>query len=155
MKTRKKLWISIVTLSLTTLASSLVAQTQTRERPQGQKHGMMSGDTTDCQKMMSERKEMMSQMKQSQEKLSGLVTKMQQAKGDAKIAAIEEVVSTLVAQRDKMMAQMAEVQPRMMAHMMQHMQMSMSQGGEQPPGSSCPMMQEMMSSPKDDSESGI
>lgn len=155
MKTERS-WFSLVPLSVTALAlvvSTLDAQAQ--ERPRGQQHRMMADEMREeCQNLMSERQQMMSRMKEDQEKLSALVTKMQQAEGDAKMDAVGEVVSALVEQRGQMMQHHAEMQPRMMAHMMRHMQMSMSQGGDDPAGA-CPMMKEMMSMPRSESNSGL
>lgn len=145
-------WIATAALTLALVAPSWSALAQEAERS-GMQHGMMSGDMAmECQSMMAERQQMMSRMKQNQETLGALVETMHRTTGEAKVEAIDDVVSALVSQRAQMIEHMAETQPRMMAHMMRHMQMSMSQGGGDPAGS-CPMMKGMMSKPGGDSES--
>lgn len=146
-------WHALVACSLSAfVAPALSGEARDAERSSGAQHGMMGGDMAEeCKRMMSEREQMMSQMRQSQDELTALVEKMKQSKGDAKVEAIQEVVSTLVLQRKQMMDHMAQMQPRMMAHMMRHMHMNMTQGGEDPTGG-CPMMKEMMAKPEDDSQ---
>jgi len=67
---------------------------------------------------------MMQRSAEADQKLAGLVTKMNAARGDQKVAAIAEVVTELVAQRKQMHEQM-----RMQAEMMDRMMSMHGMGG--------------------------
>jgi len=94
---------------------------------------MMEG----CQEMMEKKQEMMAEMKAQDVEIASQVEKMNSAPADKKLDLIAAVVTRMVEQRAAMNVRKAEMQEKMMTHMMQHMQMgkkSMSQ---------CPMMKEM------------
>lgn len=80
-------------------------------------------------------------MKAATEELDALVATMNAAEGDAKVAAMANTVTELVAQHTKMTSKMMSMQPQMMQHMMRHMRMSRKQGEEG--AMECPMMNEM------------
>ena len=61
--------------------------------------------------------------------LAGLLTTMNAAKGDQKVAAIAAVVNELAAQRTRMQAQMMRMQGGMMDQMMSHMAAMHGPGG--------------------------
>jgi hypothetical protein len=63
------------------------------------------------------------------EKLAQLITTMNAAKGDQKVAAIAAVVNELAAQRTRMQAQMMRMQGGMMDQMMSHMAAMHGPGG--------------------------
>jgi hypothetical protein len=78
---------------------------------------------------MMMRGQMMTRMKQADARIQGLVTAMNQAKGEAKIAAMATLVTALADERMAMRDGMMQ-QSEMMAHMMS-MQAAMT---------ACPMM---------------
>ena len=104
------------------------------QKPEGQKPAMMP----DCAAMMQQHEAMQKHMAEMNAKLQTLVGEMNAAKGPARIDKTAAVVNELVAQRAMMQKEMMDMQPKMMEHMMAHMQagtkgMSMSD---------CPMMKE-------------
>ena len=108
------------------------------------KPGMMQpGMTSKCEEMMKMHQEMQTKMKQMDQDLSDLGQKMNQAKGDQKIQAMEAVLNEMIAQRIAMRATMMTHDSMMMEHMGEHMQKdagSMMQ---------CPMMKEMQKETKE------
>ena len=83
---------------------------------------------------------MMKMMAADDQKLAGLLTTMNAAKGDQKVAAIAAVINELAAQRTRMQTQM-RMQAGMMDQMMSHMAAMHGPGGmmnkkapEPPPG---------------------
>lgn len=89
----------------------------------------------ECQAMMAKKQEMQDQMKAKEAALDKLVAEMNAAKGDAMEKSMAAVINELVAQRKASHAMMMEMQPGMMAHMMQHMDMKGAKGTMD-----CPMM---------------
>ena len=77
----------------------------------------------------AERQQMMKMMAVDDQKLAGLLTTMNAAKGDQKVAAIAAVVNELAAQRTRMQAQMMRMQGGMMDQMMSHMAAMHGPGG--------------------------
>jgi len=104
------------------------------QMPQAHKPAMMP----DCAAMMQQHEEMQKHMTEMNANLQTLVGEMNAAQGSARIDKTAAVVNELVAQRAMMQKEMMDMQPKMMEHMMEHMQagkkgMSMSD---------CPMMKE-------------
>lgn len=87
--------------------------------------------------MMAEREKMMAEMKAADQRLDGLVAKMNTASGAEKTTATAAVVTEMVAQRRTMGDGMLKRQEGMMAHMMEHMQ----EGKDSM--AMCPMMKPM------------
>ena len=87
--------------------------------------------------MMAERDKMMAEMKAADQRLDGLVAKMNTASGAEKTTATAAVVTEMVAQRRTMGDGMMKRQEGMMAHMMEHMQ----EGKDSM--AMCPMMKPM------------
>ena len=71
---------------------------------------------------------MMQRSVEADQKLAGLVTRMNAARGDQKVAAIADVVTEFVAQRTQMHEQM-RMQTEMMERMMSHMSSMHGAGG--------------------------
>ena len=88
-----------------------------------------------CQAMMAGREKMMADMKAADQRLDGLVARMNAASGGDKTTATAVVVTEMVAQRRTM--GMMKMQDGMMAHMMEHMQ----EGKDSM--AMCPMMKQM------------
>lgn len=99
--------------------------------PAAQKAPMMES----CKAMMADKEKHMAHMKAMDAKLDGLVAKMDNANGMAKMSATSDVLKELVAQRKSMNSMMEAKHAKMMGHMMQHMQ-SGKMGD-------CPMMKDM------------
>jgi hypothetical protein len=87
-----------------------------------------------CKDMMAQHEEMAAEMKQADERLRDLVTRMNAASGEAKIDAVAATVTELVTQRTAMHERMMRQQEQMMQHMGQHMQDGASSMQQ------CPMM---------------
>jgi hypothetical protein len=75
-----------------------------------------------CQAMMAEHDKMGVDMKAADQRLDGLVAKMNAASGQAKGDATAAVVTEMVAQRKMMRDRMIKMQDGMMSHMGEHMQ---------------------------------
>jgi len=108
---------------------ALFAQT-----PQGQKPAMMP----DCAAMMQQHEAMQKHMAEMNAKLQTLVGEMNAARGSARIDKTAAVVTELVAQRAMMQKEMMDMEPKMMEHMMAHMQTGMKGMSM----ADCPMMKE-------------
>jgi hypothetical protein len=72
--------------------------------------------------MMADHEKMMADVKAADEHLDGLVAKMNDASGQAKVDATAATVTEIVAQRKTMRERMMGMQHEMMTHMMEHMQ---------------------------------
>jgi hypothetical protein len=90
--------------------------------------------------MSAMRDRMMAEMKAMDATLDGLVAKMNGAEGDAKVAAMADVIAALVEQRSAMRDRQMQMHTRMMGHMMQHMAGGMAPGAGKRMMSQCPMM---------------
>jgi len=90
-----------------------------------------------CQAMMAEREKMMADMKAADQRLDGLVAKMNTALGMEKMAATATVVTEMVTQRRTLRDGMMKMQEGMMSHMMEHMQAGTGSMAM------CPMMKQM------------
>ena len=87
-----------------------------------------------CKEAMADREKMMAEARAADERLEGLVAKMNAASGQAKVDATAAVVAEIVSQRRAMRERMTTMQQRMMSHMMEH-----AQAGPQSMAG-CPMM---------------
>ncbi len=91
-----------------------------------------------CQAMMAEHQKMMADMKVADQRLDGLVAKMNAASGMDQVGATAAVVTEMVAQHRTMRDAMMKGNHDMMTHMMDHMQA----GPDSMAG--CPMMKMKM-----------
>jgi len=87
-----------------------------------------------CKAMMAEHDKMMADMKVADQRLDGLVTKMNAAKGMDLAPATAEVVTQMVSDHQTMRDAMMKADHDMMTHMMEHMQAGKDSMA------SCPMM---------------
>lgn len=87
-----------------------------------------------CKQMMADKKAMAVHMKSMDSIMEGLVSKMDSATGDRKIAATSAAVKEMVSQRIMMGKAMAAMDDKMMGHMMAHMKSGKME---------CPMMKDM------------
>lgn len=95
-----------------------------------------------CQKMMAERKGMMSGMQNMDTAMDEKLAKVKSTKGDAKIEALTDLVEALMNQRKGMHAHMMSGMPKMMGHMMSHMGDEKGMMGDgMAMMANCPMMQ--------------
>jgi hypothetical protein len=83
---------------------------------------------------------MQTSQKAMDDRLQGLVDKMNKAHGSAKVDRMAAVSNELVSQRKQMREQMMTMMPQMMGHMMQHMQNGLARGMAEEM-KACPMMQ--------------
>jgi len=127
----------------TTLAAALLisggyaVSIQTHNQmPHHSKVASGKGTMAMCKRMMAEKHQFMMQMKDMDTKMTSMVAAMDVATGDAKIAAMSDLLKTMVAQRAKMRSMMDSMDSKMMGHMMMHMK----SGGMM----KCPMMKDMM-----------
>ncbi|HXH41906.1 MAG TPA: hypothetical protein VNN08_25000 [Thermoanaerobaculia bacterium] len=109
---------------------ALVAQMPDAEKP-----AMMP----ECAAMMQQHDAMQKHMAEMDAKLQTLVDQMNKAKGAAKVDGMAAVINELVAQRAMMQKQMADMQPKMMDHMMEHMKSGAMKGMDDSMAD-CPMM---------------
>ena len=98
-----------------------------------------SGMAAKDQAMMAEREKMMTAMKAADQRLDGLVARMNAASGAEKTAATATLVTAIVAERRTMREGMMKMQDGMMSHMMEHMQAGPASMAM------CPMMKQMSS----------
>lgn len=82
---------------------------------------MSSDMAAKCKAMMAEHGAMMADRKAADERLDGLVAKMNGASASAKLEATTAVVTEMVKQRHAMDGAMMKMQQGMMTHMMEHM----------------------------------
>jgi len=94
------------------------------------------------QQMMAMHQKMMAAMKTQDAELDGLVSKMEAAKGDARMSAVADLLKAVVRQRASMRDGMMHMQGAMMGHMMQHMMAGMTPDARAG-AESCPMMKMM------------
>jgi hypothetical protein len=103
----------------------------------GNGHPMMSGE-----QMQAHMRQMTQRYEEMDSRLNGLVEKMDRARGNARIEAIEAVVRELAAQRQTLRGMDRQMQAAMMQQMAQHMGAGMMTGMQQGI-SGWPMMQGM------------
>jgi len=120
MNVKKTATVVMVAVALS-VVSGLAAQTA-KPAPHQMDQMKTSGDmSAKCKAMMAEHEKMSADTKAADEKLNGLVTKMNAASASAKSDAIAVVVTELVNQRQAMYASAMKMQHGMMTHMMGHM----------------------------------
>ena len=90
-----------------------------------------------CHAMMADHEKMMAAMNAGDQKLDGLLAKMNSASAAEMPAATASVVNEMATQRRTMRDGMMKMQEGMMAHMMEHMQAGPASMA------SCPMMKQM------------
>ena len=132
-------------LPLALLIGPSAARAQAPESHAHQKQGEMGAQMMpECPAMMAARERMTSEMRSADAKLDELIAAMNAAKGEAKVEALAQVVTEMAEQRKNAMGKMMAMQPEMM----QHMRNGMMEGNEK--AMECPMMKDMMGSPKKD-----
>ena len=108
------------------LAQAPVGGTEAPQDPQHQHQQETAKPAAEmsaaCKAMMADHEKMMAGMKTADQRLDGLVAKMNAATGQAKSEATAAVVAEMVAQRKSMRDEMMSMHHRMMVHMMEHMQ---------------------------------
>ena len=84
---------------------------------------MAKGNSTAamCKQMMGERHQAMMHMNEMDTKLNSMVQTTDLVTGDDKIAAMSDLLKTLVSQRTQMRSMMESMDSKMMGHMMMHM----------------------------------
>jgi hypothetical protein len=119
----KTIGTMIVAAGMLVAVPGLVAQTP--QTPPHQMTGQMKMPSADmaakCKAMMADHDKMTAEMKVADQKLDGLVTKMNTASASAMPAATAVVVTEIVAQRQSMHAGMMKMHQGTMSHMMDHM----------------------------------
>ena len=123
--------MSIRTVSATALACvamlvhAPVMGAQTPQDPQHQHPQETAKPAADmsakCKAMMANHEKMMADMKAADQRLDGLVAKMNAASGQAKVDAAAVVVTEIVTQRKSMREGMMTMHEGMMSHMTEHM----------------------------------
>jgi hypothetical protein len=120
-------WMFLALIALLTVPFASAQGMKSKEKSKS----AMAG----CEAMMQQHEAMQKQMAGMDAKLQSLVDDMNRADASAKVDRMAAVITELVAQRSTMQKQMAEMQPQMMHHMMEHMQ------GGKAGMANCPMMQ--------------
>lgn len=108
--------------SLLVLGLGVNAQTQEPQYQQQTPAKPSADMSAKCKAMMAEHEKMTAEIKAADQRLDGLVTKMNAASGQAKVDAIAATVTEIVAQRRTMRDRMMGVHEGMMSHMSEHMQ---------------------------------
>lgn len=146
MTTRLRMtFVSILGAAVLTAAPTLAVAQSSGQHQHGTEQGMHgdmtmgeSGSMMDCQQMMSKMQEMRAKRQKMDAELDEMVSRMNEAGGEAQQQVMAELLTKLVEQRVKMHDMMSKMQPMMMQHMMGHMK-----GTESGGMSGCPMMQQM------------
>jgi hypothetical protein len=130
------------TIAMAVLLLGSAPMAQQPPQPSQQQHqpsaDKPAGDmSAKCQAMMADHQKMMSDMKAADQRLDGLVAKMNAATGQAKTDATAAAVTEIVAQRKSMHDMMMKMMHGGMTHTMEHMQ-----AGAQSMAM-CPMMKGM------------
>lgn len=95
-----------------------------------------------CRKMMAEREGMMSNMAKMDAALEEKLAAVKDAKGNAKVDALTDLVEALITQRKGMHAHMMSGMPKMMGHMMSHTGEGGMMGKDMAMAN-CPMMKDV------------
>lgn len=90
-----------------------------------------------CEEMRKEKQQMQAKVKAQDAELTAAVATMNSARQDRKVELLADIVTQLVKQRTAMHDQKAEMQEKMMKHMMGHMEMGKESMAN------CPMMKDM------------
>jgi len=131
-------WAAVMILTMPALAGQMPQSPKTgataKAKPQT---GAASDMAAKCQAMMAEAEKLRTEIKAADERLDGLVAKMNAASGTEKADATAAVVNEMVTQRRALRDGMMKMQHGMMGHMMEHMQ-----AGKESMAA-CPMMKHM------------
>ena len=122
--TAGRMWSAVVVLAIAGAATAALAQAPV----DGGHHQSPAAPADAPTAKATDQQHLMKMMAADDEKLAGLITTMNAATGDAKVAAIAAVVNELAAQRTRMQAQM-RMQAGMMDQMKSHMAAMHGSGG--------------------------
>ena len=125
LSTAGRMWSAVAVVAVAGAATVALAQAPV----DGGHHQSPAAPAAGPAANAADRQQMMKMMAADDEKLAGLITTMNAAKGDAKVAAIAAVVNELAAQRTRMQMQMMRMQAGMMDQMMSHMAAMHGPGG--------------------------
>jgi len=117
------MWSAVAIVAMAGAATVALAQA-----PAGGHHESAAAPAGE-QGAVAAQQQMMKMMAADDQKLAGLLSTMNAAKGDQKVAAIAAVVNELAAQRTRMQTQMMRMQSGMMDKMMSHMAAMHGPGG--------------------------
>lgn len=131
-------WALGSVIAIAVVAPSLASVPTAQTAPTSQSQKPPSDTSAKCQAMMAQHEKMVAEMKAADERLDGLVSKMNAASGQEKADATAAVVTELVAQRKTMRDRMMSMHQNMIGHMGEHMQ-----AGPQSMAM-CPMMKGQM-----------
>ena len=124
LSTAGRIWSAVVVVAMAGAATVALAQAPA----DGGHHQSPAAAAAGPAATAADQRQMMKMMAADDEKLAGLITTMNAAKGDAKVAAMAAVINELAAQRTRMQAQM-RMQAGMMEQMMSHMAAMHGPGG--------------------------
>ena len=124
LSTAGRIWSAVVVVAMAGAATVALAQAPA----DGGHHQSPAAAAAGPAATAADQRQMMKMMAADDEKLAGLITTMNAAKGDAKVAAMAAVINELAAQRTRMQAQM-RMQAGMMDQMMSHMAAMQGPGG--------------------------
>ena len=124
LSTAGRIWSAVVVVAMAGAATVALAQAPA----DGGHHQSPAAAAAGPAATAADQRQMMKMMAADDEKLAGLITTMNAAKGDAKVAAMAAVINELAAQRTRMQAQM-RMQAGMMEKMMSHMAAMHGPGG--------------------------
>jgi len=138
--------LAVALLTTTTLSIAWAMQ-PVREAPRAAQPAAKGQPATpaDCASMGKMHEEMLAQQQEADARLAGLVSAMNGASGAMESEAMAAVINELVEQRTDAHARMAEMQPMMMHHMLQHVSDAAPadmQAKLQTHMDECPMMQQ-------------
>jgi hypothetical protein len=116
--------IALACVAMLVQAPAISAQTaQDPQHQHQQEPAQPAADmSAKCKAMMANHEKMMADMKAADQRLDGLVEKMNAASGQAKVDSTAVVVTEIVTQRKTMREGMMNMHEGMMSHMMEHMQ---------------------------------
>lgn len=98
---------------------------------------MQSAMMDQCEEMKKAKQQMRADMKAQDDKISAMVASMNNAAQEKKLELLASIVTHLVEQRTAMHAKNAEMEEKMIKHMMAHMET------DRESLSKCPMMEKM------------
>ena len=121
MSPETRTWFGLVCV-LVLLPVAMTASIQQPPEHQQPATKSQSDMSAKCKEMMAQHDKMMAEMKSADQRLDGLVAKMNAASGQEKIDATAAVVTELIAQRQTMRERMMSMHHSMMGHMAEHIQ---------------------------------
>ena len=125
LSTTGRMWSAVAVLAIAGATTVALAQAPT----DGGHHQSPAAPVGGPAANAADQQLMMKMMAADDEKLAGLLTTMNAAKGDQKVTAIAAVVNELAAQRTRMRTQMMRMQAGMMDEMMSRMAAMHGPGG--------------------------